>query len=39
MPLKKGAAINFSADQPHSDINRGADDCWMYLVMTYNRCA
>jgi len=37
VPLKKGDAINFSADQPHSYINRSADECWMYLVMTYNR--
>ena len=36
MPLKKGDTINFSADQPHSDINRGADECLAYLVMTHN---
>jgi rhodanese-related sulfurtransferase/transcriptional regulator with XRE-family HTH domain len=33
--LEKGDAIVFTADVPHSYINPGAQDCWMYLVMTY----
>lgn len=33
--LKAGDAIAFSADQPHSYVNVGADECRMYLVMTY----
>jgi rhodanese-related sulfurtransferase/transcriptional regulator with XRE-family HTH domain len=33
--LSKGDAVNFSADQPHSYINRSAEECWMYLVMNY----
>ncbi|MBI1946849.1 MAG: helix-turn-helix domain-containing protein [Deltaproteobacteria bacterium] len=33
--LGKGAAVNFSADQPHSYINRSGEECWMYLVMNY----
>ena len=33
--LEKGDAVNFSADQPHSYINRSGEECWMYLVMNY----
>ncbi len=33
--LRKGDAILFSADVPHSYVNPGSADCWMYLVMTY----
>jgi rhodanese-related sulfurtransferase/transcriptional regulator with XRE-family HTH domain len=33
--LDKGDAVVFAADVPHSYINPGAVDCWMYLVMTY----
>ena len=35
--LTKGDAVNFSADQPHSYINRSAEECFMYLVMNYTR--
>jgi rhodanese-related sulfurtransferase/transcriptional regulator with XRE-family HTH domain len=37
LQLKKGDAINFSADQPHSYINANAEECWLYLVMNYAR--
>jgi len=37
--LTKGDAVNFSADQPHSYINRSAEECFMYLVMNYTRSA
>lgn len=33
--LGKGDAIVFIADVPHSYVNPGGEDCWMYLVMTY----
>jgi len=33
--LKKGDAIVFTADVPHSYVNPGNEECWMYLVMTY----
>lgn len=33
--LAKGDAIVFTADVPHSYVNPGREDCWMYLVMTY----
>lgn len=33
--LAKGDAISFVADAPHSYLNRGGEDCWAYLVMTY----
>lgn len=33
--LEKGDAVNFSADQSHSYINRSGEECWMYLVMNY----
>lgn len=33
--MEQGDAVNFSADQPHSYINRSAEECWMYLVMNY----
>jgi rhodanese-related sulfurtransferase/transcriptional regulator with XRE-family HTH domain len=33
--LGKGDAILFTADKPHSYVNPGNEDCWMYLVMTY----
>lgn len=33
--LEAGDAVNFSADQAHSYINRSAEECWMYLVMNY----
>lgn len=33
--LERGDCVNFSADQPHSYINRSAEECWMYLVMNY----
>lgn len=33
--LAEGDAITFVADTPHSYINRGHEDCWAYLVMTY----
>jgi transcriptional regulator with XRE-family HTH domain len=33
--LDRGDAIVFTADVPHSYVNPGGDECWMYLVMTY----
>ena len=33
--LTKGDAIVFTADVPHSYVNPGNEDCWIYLVMTY----
>ena len=33
--LDAGDAILFEADVPHSYVNVGANDCVMYLVMTY----
>ncbi len=33
--IDQGDAVNFSADQPHSYVNRSAEECWMYLVMNY----
>ena len=33
--LAKGDAIVFTADVPHSYVNPGSAECWMYLVMTY----
>lgn len=33
--LARGDAISFIADVPHSYINRGGEDCWAHLVMTY----
>jgi rhodanese-related sulfurtransferase/transcriptional regulator with XRE-family HTH domain len=33
--LGKGDAIAFTADVPHAYVNPGAEDCSMYLVMTY----
>ena len=33
--LGKGDAIIFTADVPHSYVNPGHEECWMYLVMTY----
>jgi rhodanese-related sulfurtransferase/transcriptional regulator with XRE-family HTH domain len=33
--LDTGDAIVFIADVPHSYINPGREECWMYLVMTY----
>jgi rhodanese-related sulfurtransferase/transcriptional regulator with XRE-family HTH domain len=33
--LAKGDAIEFAADVPHSYVNPGADECWVYLMMTY----
>lgn len=33
--LAEGDAITFTADVAHAYINRGNDDCWAYLVMTY----
>ncbi len=33
--LEAGDAVNFSADQAHSYVNRSAEECWMYLVMNY----
>ncbi len=33
--LRKGDAIVFAADVPHSYVNPGHDEAWMYLVMTY----
>jgi rhodanese-related sulfurtransferase/transcriptional regulator with XRE-family HTH domain len=35
--LRKGDAILFRADVEHTYINPGAEECWMYLVMTYSR--
>lgn len=35
--LAKGDAIEFAADVPHSYVNPGHEDCWVYLVMTYTR--
>lgn len=34
--LDVGDAVNFAADVPHSYINPGSDECWMYLVMNYD---
>jgi rhodanese-related sulfurtransferase/transcriptional regulator with XRE-family HTH domain len=34
--LDAGDAVNFAADVPHSYINAGSDECWMYLVMNYD---
>ncbi len=36
LQLNKGDAVNFAADQPHSYVNVGADECWLYLVMNYS---
>lgn len=33
--LGRGDAIVFTADVPHAYVNPGAEDCWIYLVMTY----
>lgn len=33
--LARGDAITFTADVPHSYINRSGEDCWAHLVMTY----
>jgi mannose-6-phosphate isomerase-like protein (cupin superfamily) len=33
--LQKGDAIFFAADVPHAYVNPAAEECWMYLVMTY----
>jgi rhodanese-related sulfurtransferase/transcriptional regulator with XRE-family HTH domain len=33
--LGVGDAIVFTADVPHSYVNLGRDECWMYLVMHY----
>jgi|GEM_PF-94409 len=33
--LSRGDAIVFVADVPHSYVNPGKEECWMYLVMTY----
>jgi quercetin dioxygenase-like cupin family protein len=33
--LDRGDAIVFTADVPHSYVNPGGGECWMYLVMTY----
>ncbi len=33
--LRTGDAILFTADVPHAYVNPGNDECWMYLVMTY----
>jgi len=33
--LDTGDAIVFIADVPHSYVNQGSEECWMYLVMTY----
>jgi transcriptional regulator with XRE-family HTH domain len=33
--LARGDAIVFTADVPHSYVNPGSEDCWIYLVMTY----
>lgn len=33
--LGTGDAILFTADVPHAYVNPGNDECWMYLVMTY----
>jgi rhodanese-related sulfurtransferase/transcriptional regulator with XRE-family HTH domain len=33
--LSRGDAIVFTADVPHSYVNPGAEECVMYLVMTY----
>jgi rhodanese-related sulfurtransferase/transcriptional regulator with XRE-family HTH domain len=33
--LQKGDAVQFAADQPHSYVNTGSEECWLYLVMNY----
>ena len=33
--LGAGDSINFAADQRHSYVNSGPDECWFYLVMNY----
>ena len=33
--LERGDAVVFIADVPHSYVNPGNEECWMYLVMTY----
>lgn len=33
--LEKGDAVVFTADVPHSYVNPGREECWMYLVMSY----
>ncbi|MBM4281351.1 MAG: helix-turn-helix domain-containing protein [Deltaproteobacteria bacterium] len=35
LQLHKGDAVNFAADQPHSYVNLGSEECWLYLVMNY----
>jgi len=35
--LNEGDAIVFTADVPHSYVNPSNEECWMYLVMTYNK--
>jgi rhodanese-related sulfurtransferase/transcriptional regulator with XRE-family HTH domain len=35
LQLHKGDAVNFAADQPHSYVNLGGEECWLYLVMNY----
>jgi rhodanese-related sulfurtransferase/transcriptional regulator with XRE-family HTH domain len=37
--LGKGDAISFTADVPHAYVNPSAQECWMYLVMTYANSA
>lgn len=37
--LDTGDAILFTGDVPHSYVNPGKEECWMYLVMTYARRA
>ncbi len=35
--LVAGDSVVFSADVAHSYVNLGRDECWMYLVMNYQR--
>jgi rhodanese-related sulfurtransferase/transcriptional regulator with XRE-family HTH domain len=35
LTLARGDAVNFAADQPHSYVNPGSEECWLYLVMNY----
>jgi transcriptional regulator with XRE-family HTH domain len=37
LTLGDGDAVNFAADQPHSYVNVGGDECRVYLVMNYAR--
>jgi transcriptional regulator with XRE-family HTH domain len=35
--LEAGDSVVFGADIPHSYVNPGGEECWMYLVMNYRK--